>query len=102
MISPFRKLGVVERQMFEKDDYSWIYYLSIGIQASIIGYMFSSFFASVAYQWYIYYPVAYAICLRRIYQIEHKTAEGPDPTNEKTLQDLTETAYFMRSHREWF
>jgi hypothetical protein len=78
MISPFRKLGVVERQLFEKEDSSWIYYLSIGLQASIIGYMFSSFFASVAYQWYIYYPVAYAICLRRIYQLEQnkQNAEG--------------------------
>ena len=29
--------------------------------------MVASFFASVAYLWYIYYLVAYAVCLRRIY-----------------------------------
>jgi hypothetical protein len=28
----------------------------------------SSFFASVAYQWYVYYLVGYAVALRRIYQ----------------------------------
>ena len=70
MISPLRKLGAIERQMFARADFSWIYYMSIGIQASIVGYMVSSFFGPVAYQWYIYYPVAYAICLRRVYRIE--------------------------------
>jgi hypothetical protein len=32
--------------------------------------MFSSFFASVAYLWYVYYLVGYAVCLRRIYEAE--------------------------------
>jgi hypothetical protein len=41
--------------MFAREDFSWIYYLSIGVQASIIGYMVSSFFGAVAYQWYVYY-----------------------------------------------
>jgi hypothetical protein len=68
LISPLRKLGAIERQMFAREDFSWIYYLSIGIQASIIGYMVSSFFSPVAYQWYVYYPIAFAICLRRLYQ----------------------------------
>jgi O-antigen ligase len=69
MVSPIRKLGVIERQMFSAGDFSWMYYLSIGVQASIIGYMVSSFFGPVAYNWYVYYPIAYAVCLRRIYQI---------------------------------
>ena len=69
LLNPFRKLGMIERQLFETKEFSWIYYLSIGIQASIAGYMASSFFSSVAYQWYIYYPIAYAICIRRIYYL---------------------------------
>ena len=32
--------------------------------------MVSSFFASVAYLWYVYYLVAYAVCLRRMYESE--------------------------------
>lgn len=68
MVSPLRKLGAIERQMSDREDFSWIYYLSIGLQASIVGYMVSSFFGPVAYNWYIYYPIAYAVCLRRIYQ----------------------------------
>lgn len=72
MVSPLRKLAAMERQMFERKDFSWMYYLSIGIQTTIIGYMVTSFFVSVAYQWFIYYPVAYAICLRRIYQLQQE------------------------------
>jgi len=41
--------------------------LSVGLQAGLLGYMFASFFAAVAYQWYIYYLVGYAIALRRMY-----------------------------------
>ena len=52
------------------------HYLSIALQASLVGYMVASFFASVAYLWYIYYLVAYAVCLRRIYDfaVERNTA----------------------------
>lgn len=43
MISPFRKLGAIERRLFDEDKQDWFYYLAIGLQASIIGYMVSSF-----------------------------------------------------------
>ncbi len=70
MISPYRKLSAIERTLFDADDHSWYYYLSIGLQASIVGYLASSFFASVAYNWFIYYLIAYAVAFRRIYAIE--------------------------------
>jgi O-antigen ligase len=72
MVSPFRKLGAMVRQLDAKDDHSWLYYMAIGLQTCILGYMVSSFFVSVAYTWFIYYPIAYAICLRRIYQLEQE------------------------------
>jgi len=75
MISPFRKLGAIERTLFEKGDLNWYYYLAIGLQASIIGYMVSSFFASVAYNWFIYYLIAYAVAFRRIYSVENGLKE---------------------------
>jgi len=43
-------------------------YLAVGLQASIICYMVSSFFLSVAYQWNIYFLVGYAVCFRRIHE----------------------------------
>ena len=70
IVHPLRKLRMIERELFERNENSRYYYLAIGLQASLIGYMVSSFFAAVAYQWYIYYLVAYAICLRRIYYLQ--------------------------------
>ncbi len=70
MLSPFRKLGAIERTQFEKDETDWFYYLAIGLQAGIVGYLIGSFFASVAYNWFIYYLIAYAVAFRRVYQIE--------------------------------
>ena len=75
MVSPFRKLGAIERTLFAKDEHDWFYYMSIGLQASIIGYMVSSFFVAVAYNWFIYYLIAYAVAFRRIYQIERGLKE---------------------------
>jgi hypothetical protein len=82
LISPLRKLGAIERRMFAREDFSWVYYLAIGVQASMIGYMVSSFFGAVAYQWYVYYPIAFAICLRRIYQTGQ--AEKGNPSAEES------------------
>lgn len=70
IVHPLRKLRMIERELFERRENSRYYYFAIGIQASLIGYMVASFFAAVAYQWYIYYLVAYAICLRRIYYLQ--------------------------------
>ena len=70
MVTPLRKLGQIvsaTRVAGRKSNY---YYLAIGLQASLLGYMVSSFFASVAYLWYVYYLVAYAVCLRRMYESE--------------------------------
>lgn len=42
-------------------------YLAVGLEASLVGYMVVSFFASVAFLWYAYYLVGYAVCLSRLY-----------------------------------
>lgn len=70
LLSPFRKLGAIERQLADSPDNRWMYYLAIGLQASIIGFIVSGFFVSVAYQWFVYFPIAYAVCLRRIYKVQ--------------------------------
>ena len=41
-------------------------YLAIGLEASLIGFVVVSFFASVAFLWYIYYLVGYVICVSRL------------------------------------
>ena len=70
MISPFRKLGAIERTLDKQNEHDWFYYLAIGLQAGIVAYLVSSFFASVAYNWFIYYLIAYAVAFRRVYGIE--------------------------------
>lgn len=75
LLSPFRKLTAIERALFARGELDWFYYLAIGLQASIVGYMVSSFFASVAYNWFIYYLIAYAVAFRRVYQVEKNVKE---------------------------
>ncbi|MFL6209347.1 MAG: O-antigen ligase family protein [Pyrinomonadaceae bacterium] len=68
VLAPFRRLRRIERETDGAKRRSRFYYLAVGLQASLVAYMVSSFFGSVAYQWYIYYLVSYAVCLQRIYE----------------------------------
>ncbi|HVS83793.1 MAG TPA: O-antigen ligase family protein [Pyrinomonadaceae bacterium] len=70
IVTPLKKLGQIAREAFGAKANSHFYYLAVGLQASLVGYMVCSFFASVAYLWYVYYLVAYAVCLRRLYESE--------------------------------
>ncbi len=70
IVTPLKKLGQIARETLETRRDSRFYYLALGIQASLIAYLISSFFLSVAYVWYVYYLVAYAVCLRRLYESE--------------------------------
>jgi O-antigen ligase len=70
IITPFKQLRRIERETSVSRRGSKYYYLAVGLQASLVGYMVSSFFGAVAYQYYIYYLVGYAICLRRIYRVD--------------------------------
>lgn len=67
LIFPLRSLSRIEFEMNENVQKSSLLYLSIATHIGIVGYMVSSFFASVAYNWYVYFPVAFAIGLRRLY-----------------------------------
>lgn len=67
MVHPLRKLRRIEQELFDSRSKRRFYYLAIGLQASLVAYMVASFFGSVAYQWYVYYLIGYAIALRRIY-----------------------------------
>lgn len=68
VVSPLRKLSTVARETVGVRSNSNFYYLALGLQASLLVYMVSSFFLSVAYAWNVYYLVGYAVCFRRIYE----------------------------------
>lgn len=85
MLTPLKRLRRVERETFGERASARFYYLAIGLQASLIGYMVSSFFASVAYHWNIYYLVGYAVAFRRIYVVHQRQlteAGGGQPAAE--------------------
>ena len=70
IVSALRKLGAIEHTQHAAGERDWFYFMSIGLQGSLAAYMVSSFFGSVAYLWYVYYLVAYAVAFRRIYAVE--------------------------------
>jgi O-antigen ligase len=70
IVKPLRKLSAIARQTFGVKEDSHFYYLALGLQASLLVYMVSSFFLSVPYVWNVYYLVGYAVCFRRIYESE--------------------------------
>jgi len=70
IVTPLRKLATIARQAFGTKQDPHFYYLALGLQASLLVFMVSSFFLSVAYAWNVYYLVGYAVCFRRIYEAE--------------------------------
>jgi O-antigen ligase len=69
VLSPLGRLRRIERETVADHKGSRDYYLAVCFQASVVGYMVSSFFGSVAYLWYIYYLVGYAFCFTRLYEV---------------------------------
>jgi putative inorganic carbon (HCO3(-)) transporter len=88
VVTPLRKLAVVARQTFGTKGDSHFYYLALGLQASLLVFLVSSFFLSVAYAWNVYYLVGYAVCFRRIYEAETgKLVAIEKRTSERVLTD---------------
>lgn len=92
ILTPLRKLGQVARETLGSPDSSRYYYLAIGLQASLLGYIVSSNFASVAYTWYVYYLVGYAVCLRRLYEAETGKAVVLKGRQERKTEVATDPA----------
>jgi putative inorganic carbon (HCO3(-)) transporter len=93
MAAPLRRLRSIERETFDARRASRFYYLAVGLQAALVGYMVSSFFASVAYSFYVYYLVGYAVALRRLYEAERaeETARATNASfNEASHADADE------------
>lgn len=70
VLTPLKRLRNVERETLERKADRRQHYIAIGLQAALVSYLVSSFFASVAFLWYVYYLVGYAVCLERIYDSE--------------------------------
>ena len=90
LLAPFGALRRIEREtardgLRDGPGSPWddrareIHYLSIGLQTSILAYMVCSFFLSIQYNWYVYYPLALAAGLKYLY------AEDLDSATSSTI-----------------
>lgn len=68
LATPLRRLAAIRRKYDPTQRRGRGYYLIVGIETSLISYMVTSFFLSVAYIWYAYYLIGYAIALRRLFE----------------------------------
>lgn len=77
MLTPLRRMARIARETFTaRRDSARVYYLAVGLFASLIGYMVSSAFIAVAYWPFVYYLVGYAVCLHRIYDAGQQPAHA--------------------------
>jgi O-antigen ligase len=83
LVTPRKRLKEIEHETAGVKEQKWFYYLAVGLQASFVGFMVSIFFGAVAYQWYTYYLVGYAVCLRRVFE-----SMKPETNPEIGQQDL--------------
>lgn len=87
MVVPIKRLRLIEQETYDTRRSSRIYYLSVAMQASLVAYMISSFFGSVAYQYYVYYLVGYAVALRRIYEAQVGREVTPPPKQSRRFDE---------------
>jgi len=97
IVTPLRKLSGIAREGFAARENSHFYYLALGLQASLLVYMVSSFFLSVAYAWNVYYLVGYAVCFRRIY--ESSTGKVIKVEKRKSHSDAVSGSSILDSER---
>jgi O-antigen ligase len=89
LLAPFGALRRIERETARDDlreelrgepSSPWddhvreMHYLSVGLQSSILAYMVCSFFLSIEYNWYVYYPIALAAGLKYLHTTERGSA----------------------------
>ena len=81
VLAPLKRLRRVEKENIAQRDAAERerYLLSIGLQASFYAYLVCSFFASIQYLWFIYFPVAWAIALSRIQPLEREAETVANP-----------------------
>ncbi len=82
IFTPLKRLKRIERETSKSASprKRELHFLSVGVQAAIIGYIVCAVFSSAQYQWYLFYPVAYAVSLKKLHEIEgldDPAASGP-------------------------
>jgi len=66
LVSVIGIAGRIVKRYQKERGYRQVWLTAVGIQAALVAYVVGSFFASVAFQWYVYYPAAFAVCLQQL------------------------------------
>jgi O-antigen ligase len=72
IFAPFRALKRIEARtsnFLAADHEREIHHLSLAVQGSLVAYIVCSTFTSIEYLWYLYYPVAFAVALQKLYPV---------------------------------
>ena len=88
LMAGYKRLRRMERETLTDPKLTRYHYLTVGLQASLAGYLVGSFFLSVAYDWYVYFIIGYAICLHRIYDLHQNANETQLATTSEHLPNF--------------
>ena len=66
MATAIRQMGRIAKMYEGVRAYRDVWVMAVTIQAGLIAYAVGSFFAPVAYLWYLYYVAGFAVCLRQV------------------------------------
>jgi putative inorganic carbon (hco3(-)) transporter len=75
LVTPIRRVARSRTRSLVTQRRGRLDYLAIGLETSLISYMVTSFFLSVAFLWYAYYLVGYAVVLHRLTEPKEFLAE---------------------------
>jgi len=90
LLASVNRLNRIERQTASSRKTQRWYYVAVGLQGALGAYMVSSFFASVAYLWYVYYLVGYAVALD--YFLHASESQSVEQEATGTQPHLSQTA----------
>lgn len=64
IITSIRTSGRIAKAYEGVRGHRQVWLAAVAIETALVAYAVGSFFASVAYLWYLYYPAAFAVCLK--------------------------------------
>jgi putative inorganic carbon (HCO3(-)) transporter len=105
IFAPLRSLRRIERDVIRQqtadpeDERARItFYLGAAVQASLVVYIICSCFGSIQYLWFLYYPLAYAVCLRQMHKAE-ATAVAGEPVKVKIIENRPHAVLWRPNQR---
>lgn len=90
LFAPLRSLRRIERENLAENrrGRQEMYYLVAAVQASLVAYLVCSCFGSIQYLWFLYYPLAYAVSLKRICAAEADESVLNESSTKETRQKV--------------